>query len=198
MRSIVPATADRPSVKAPIGCPLGDVISRRGATVLGETGAIAPSPPLSHSGTELRLRRLAVLSDVEWDAAVLMTGRAFRFSHRAAAGRALEHASASYRYIPTLAEFDDGTSILCPLVRVKRRPASLSMALGMPLGMEGTPLAIAGQPRPVRSSRTSRRYLTSAADSTHSGPTRSPQRHATRAGKPTAAASRSSVRLPRT
>lgn len=92
------------------------------------------------------VRHLERLGDQEWDAAVDSSGRAFRFSHRAAAGRAFEDAYPSYVFEPYRVEYRDGTTLLLPLVRVTRRLASLSMMLGMPLGLEGTPITLAGTP----------------------------------------------------
>lgn len=90
------------------------------------------------------VRRLIRLDNQEWDAELASCGQAFRFSHRSAAGRAFEAAHESYRYEPYRVEYHDGTSLLAPLVRVTRRLSSLSMMLGMPLGLEGTPIALAG------------------------------------------------------
>lgn len=95
-----------------------------------------------------RVASLTQLTDQEWDAALLATGLPFRFSHRAAAGRALEAAFPSYRFAPCRVDYDDCSSILFPLVRVIRRVSSLSMALGMPLSLEGTPLPLAGAVQP--------------------------------------------------
>lgn len=91
---------------------------------------------------------LSELSPDEWDTAVAGSGQPFRFSHRACAGRALEQAYESYRFMPLRAEYDDGATLLFPLVRVTRRMAALSMALGLPLGLEGRPVALAGTPAP--------------------------------------------------
>lgn len=93
-----------------------------------------------------RLEELVPMDDAEWDAALAATGLPFRFSHRAAAGRALETAIPSYRFTPYRAAYDDGSSILFPLVAVTRQLRSLSMLLGMPFSLEGTPLPLAGTP----------------------------------------------------
>jgi hypothetical protein len=92
----------------------------------------------------MRLEELARLGDEEWDAALVASGRPYRFSHRAAAGRALERAFPSYEFTPCRATYDDGSAALFPLVKVNRKLPSLSMVLGMPLGLEGTPLALEG------------------------------------------------------
>lgn len=92
---------------------------------------------------------LTQLDDDEWDAALRETRRPYRFSHRAAAGRVLEAAYPGYRFIPYRAEYEDGSTILYPLVMVQRRLGPMSMALGMPLGWEGTPLPLTGTAQPV-------------------------------------------------
>lgn len=97
----------------------------------------------------LALSALDELDDRSWDAAVSGSGAPFRFSHRAAAGRAFEAALASYRFMPCRAEYSDGSVALFPLVQVERRLAATSMLLGMPLGLEGTPIALAGAPAPA-------------------------------------------------
>lgn len=84
----------------------------------------------------------------QWDAALAGSGRPYRFSHLAAAGRALEAAFPSYSWTPYRADFDDGTSALFPLVSVRRRLGALSMLLGMPLGLEGTPIPLNGTLEP--------------------------------------------------
>ncbi len=91
------------------------------------------------------VRDITTLSEAEWDEAVSATGQPFRFSHRAAAGKAFEAAYPSYRFDPCRVAFADGTIALFPLIRVARRFAALSMALGMPLGWEGTPVAAQGE-----------------------------------------------------
>jgi hypothetical protein len=95
------------------------------------------------------VEEIAHLPDDDWDAAVSASGQPFRFSHRAAAGRAFETAYPSYRYEPCRVSYRDGTVGLFPLVRVARRLPSLSMFLGMPLGWEGTPLVLAGELGPA-------------------------------------------------
>ncbi len=92
----------------------------------------------------VRVRSLELLSDADWDTALADAGRPFRFSHRSVAGRAFERAYPSYRYTPCRAEYSDGAIILYPLVKVQRRVDAMSMVLGMPLGLEGTPVALAG------------------------------------------------------
>jgi hypothetical protein len=84
--------------------------------------------------------------DEAWDAAVEESGLPFRFSHRAAAGRAFEAAYPSYTHDSRVIRFADGTKLLVPLVRVSRQFKSLRMQVGMPLGLEGTPIALAGMP----------------------------------------------------
>ena len=91
-----------------------------------------------------RLESLTELGDVEWDDAVAGAGVPFRFSHRAAAGRALEAAVDSYEFTPLRADYSDSTSLLFPLVRMHRRLEAMSVALGMPLGFEGTPIPLHG------------------------------------------------------
>ena len=91
---------------------------------------------------------LAELDAAEWDSALAGSGESFRFSHRAAAGVALEAAYGSYWFTPLRAEYDDGTILLFPLIRVSRRLAALSMALGMPLGLEGQPISLGGEAGP--------------------------------------------------
>lgn len=93
------------------------------------------------------VEELAGLTDIEWDAAVEGSGQPFRFSHRAAAGRAFEIAYPSHRFEPCRVTYRDGTIGLFPLVRVARQLRGLSMFLGMPGGWEGTPLSIAGELR---------------------------------------------------
>lgn len=102
----------------------------------------------------MRVRRgphvteLAELGAGEWDTTLAESGLPFRFSHRAAAGQALGRMYESYRFTPLRVEYDDGVVLLLPLVRVTRRIAPLSMALALPLGLEGRPLALAGTPGP--------------------------------------------------
>lgn len=92
-----------------------------------------------------QVEHLTRLGDDEWDACLSSSGHPFRFSHRAAAGRALEAADPSYRFEPFRADFADGTRALFPLVRSLRRLPSLTIAAGMPLGLEGTPIVLDGR-----------------------------------------------------
>jgi hypothetical protein len=87
---------------------------------------------------------LELLADDAWDAALESAGSPYRFSHRAAAGRAFDTAYAEYAFEPRRVAFDDGARALFPLVRVRRRLAAMTMLLGMPLGLEGTPIALTG------------------------------------------------------
>jgi len=96
----------------------------------------------------ISVRDLDVLAPDAWDAATVATEAPLRFSHRAAAGRAFEAAYPEYDYEPCRVEYDDGTTLLVPLVRVGRRLGALTTMLGMPLGLEGRPLVIAGELRP--------------------------------------------------
>lgn len=82
-----------------------------------------------------------------WEAALAASGRPYRFSHRAAAGRALEAAYPSHRFTPYRVDYRDGARILYPLVTAARPIQSLSKLVGMPLGLEGTPIALAGELR---------------------------------------------------
>jgi hypothetical protein len=91
-----------------------------------------------------RVASIDELSDREWQQALACSGHPFRFSHRAAAGRALEAAFDSYRFTPCRVEYTDGAAALYPLVRVERRLPAMSMVLGMPLGLEGTPIVVSG------------------------------------------------------
>jgi CelD/BcsL family acetyltransferase involved in cellulose biosynthesis len=99
--------------------------------------------------SSLALCEVAVPGDAEWDEALAASGRPYRFSHRAAAGRAFEAAYPSYRFEPRRVSYDDGTVMLLPLVRVRRRVGALGMALCMPLGLEGTPLVLDGEVTPA-------------------------------------------------
>jgi Acetyltransferase (GNAT) domain len=85
------------------------------------------------------------MADEEWDAALVDSGESFRFSHRAAAGRALEAAYGSYRFEPYRVTYRDGTTLLIPIVRVARRHSALTMMLSMPFSLEGTPVAVRGR-----------------------------------------------------
>lgn len=91
------------------------------------------------------VERLVCLADDDWDAVVAAAGRPYRFSHRAAAGRALEAAYPSHSFTPYRVDYRDGAQILYPLVRIDRPIQSLSKIVGMPLGLEGTPIALAGE-----------------------------------------------------
>jgi hypothetical protein len=97
----------------------------------------------------IRVTSLELVGDADWDALVVQGGRPFRFSHRAVAGRALERAYPSYRYTPCHVRYSDGTSLLCPLVRIERRLDAMSMAVGMPIGLEGTPIVLEGEARGI-------------------------------------------------
>src|SRR3954465_11674587 len=88
-----------------------------------------------------------MLADESWDAGVAATGTSFRFSHRASAGRGLEAAYSEFGFEPYRAEYEDGTTLLVPLVRVTRRVSALTTMLGMPLGLEGRPLVVDGELR---------------------------------------------------
>jgi hypothetical protein len=88
---------------------------------------------------------LTLLDDTAWDAAVAASGRPFRFSHRAGAGRAFESAYPEYSFEPYQVLYRDGSNILFPIVRVTRRLPVLTTALAMPLGLEGTPLPVKGE-----------------------------------------------------
>ncbi len=93
----------------------------------------------------LHVTALEQPADERWDAELEAAGQPFRFSHRAGAGRAFEAAFASYRFIPCQVQYSDGAAALFPIVRMERRLGPLSMALGMPLGLEGTPIALQGE-----------------------------------------------------
>jgi hypothetical protein len=93
------------------------------------------------------VRSLEVLTAHAWDAAIAASGVSFRFSHRASAGRAFEAAYAEYEFEPYRAQYEDGTTLLVPLVRVTRRVSALTMMLGLPLGLEGRPLVVEGELR---------------------------------------------------
>ncbi len=103
---------------------------------------------LRHRRT-LRVDAVDELTDAEWDAALDATAVPFRFSHRSVAGRAFEHAFRSHTYRPCQVSYSDGVVALFPLVRVARRLRPLGMALGMPLGLEGTPLQVSGSITPA-------------------------------------------------
>jgi hypothetical protein len=90
------------------------------------------------------VEQLVRLSDKDWDEALDATALPYRFSHRAAAGRAFEAAYREYTFEPYRVEYGDGTRMLVPLVRVGRRARDLTMLLGMPLGLEGTPICTGG------------------------------------------------------
>jgi Acetyltransferase (GNAT) domain len=87
---------------------------------------------------------LELLADEAWDAALASAGTDYRFSHRAAAGRAFEAAYEEYSFEPYRVAYADGAVALVPLVRVRRRLAAMTMMMGMPLGLEGTPIALEG------------------------------------------------------
>jgi hypothetical protein len=91
---------------------------------------------------------LTELSGAAWDAAVAASGEQFRFSHRADAGAAFQRAFPSYEFRPCRVDYADATSLLWPLVAVRRRLDALSTYLAMPLGLEGRPIVAAGAPRP--------------------------------------------------
>lgn len=97
--------------------------------------------------TKIAVEQLVQLDDKDWDAAVGASGQRFRFSHRAAAGRAFDATYCEYQFEPYRAVYSDGTALLLPLTRVNRRARDLTMLLGMPLGLEGTPVVVAGEPR---------------------------------------------------
>jgi len=87
---------------------------------------------------------LEILGGEAWDAALSIAGEPYRFSHRAAAGAAFEATYPEYRFEPCRVTYRDGAVGLVPLVRVRRRLDALTMMLGMPLGLEGTPVAVEG------------------------------------------------------
>lgn len=91
---------------------------------------------------------LEQLPDDAWDAAVSSAGTAYRFSHRAAAGRAFDDAYDELSFEPYRVTYADGTVALVPLVRVRRRLAAMTIMMGMPLGLEGTPVMLAGSLAP--------------------------------------------------
>jgi hypothetical protein len=93
------------------------------------------------------VRSLEVLTADAWDAAIAAAGASFRFSHRASAGRAFEATYAEYEFEPCHVAYEDGTTLLVPLVRANRRVSALTMMLGMPLGLEGRPLVVDGELR---------------------------------------------------
>lgn len=90
--------------------------------------------------------QLDQLSDEDWDAALEASGQPYRFSHRAAAGRAFEAAYPGYRFEPWHVRYADGVELLAPLVVVERRVRDLAVRYGMPSGLQGSPVAVAGQP----------------------------------------------------
>jgi hypothetical protein len=91
------------------------------------------------------VRNLEVLAPDVWDAAIAAAGAPYRFSHRAGAGAAFAAAYPEYSYEPYRVEYEDGVTLLFPLVRVGRRLSALTMMLGMPLGLEGRPLVVQGE-----------------------------------------------------
>jgi hypothetical protein len=91
------------------------------------------------------VEELTRLDDAECAAAVAASGRSFRFSHRAGAGRAVETAYPGYTFEPYQVLYRDGFTILFPIVRVTRRLPVLTTALAMPLGLEATPLPVEGE-----------------------------------------------------
>jgi CelD/BcsL family acetyltransferase involved in cellulose biosynthesis len=92
----------------------------------------------------VRLSAVDLLDDEEWSDALEGSGEPIRGSHRAGVGRAFEVAFPSYRFVPLRVSDSDGAAALFPMVRVARRLPDLSMALAMPLGLEGTPIAVSG------------------------------------------------------
>jgi hypothetical protein len=98
--------------------------------------------------TAVAVDALEPLPDGAWDTAVAGAGTAYRFSHRAVAGRAFETAYDEYAFEPYRVAYADGAVALVPLVRVRRRLAAMTMMMGMPLGLEGTPIAVEGSLEP--------------------------------------------------
>src|SRR5439155_19665226 len=94
--------------------------------------------------TAVAVETLELLADDAWDAALDASGTAYRFSHRAAAGRAFEAAYDEFRFEPYRVAYRDGAVALVPLVRIRRRLAAMTMMIGMPLGLEGTPVVLEG------------------------------------------------------
>ncbi len=93
-----------------------------------------------------RLVELVRVDPAGWDEKLAGSGRPFRFTHGADAGRALEKGFPEYRFEPLEVGYADGTRLLFPLVTVERRLPALTLRLGMPLDWEGTPVAAEGSP----------------------------------------------------
>jgi hypothetical protein len=99
--------------------------------------------------SQVEVRELVPLAHDAWDAALEASGQRYRFSHRAAAGQALAAAFSEYSFEPHRVAYNDGVSVLVPLVRGARRLPVLTTMFAMPLGLEGTPLVLEGEIGPA-------------------------------------------------
>jgi hypothetical protein len=87
---------------------------------------------------------LELLADSAWDAALEASDASYRFSHRAVAGRAFEAAYDEFTFEPYRVAYRDGAVALVPLVRIRRRLTAMTILMGMPLGLEATPVVLEG------------------------------------------------------
>ncbi|MGE0453014.1 MAG: GNAT family N-acetyltransferase [Vicinamibacteria bacterium] len=88
---------------------------------------------------------IRVLEPEEWTRELSRAGIPFRFSQRADAVIAFERAFPEYDGRLFEVSYSDGARALFPGVIARRGLAALSSFLGMPLGLEGTPIPLHGQ-----------------------------------------------------
>jgi hypothetical protein len=91
-----------------------------------------------------RIAEIRVLDAASWDRELAAAGVPYRFSQRADAVVACERAYPEYSGRLFEAVYADGARTLFPGVIAKRRLRALTAFLAMPLGWEGTPIALRG------------------------------------------------------
>lgn len=92
-----------------------------------------------------RLTDLEVPTPEAWDHLLEGVAAPVRFFHTSAATAALAEAFPEYEDRRCRARFEDGSDLMLPLVRARRRVPALSALVGLPLSWPGSPLAIAGE-----------------------------------------------------
>jgi hypothetical protein len=90
------------------------------------------------------IAEIRVLDATSWDRELAGAGVRYRFSQRADAIAACERAYPEYSGRLFEAVYSDGSRTLFPGVIARRRLHALSAFLAMPLGWEGTPIALCG------------------------------------------------------
>jgi len=88
--------------------------------------------------------KLRIANQAEWSQFLELSDVDYSLSQTYEFGEALAEAYGEYSYEPRIFEFDDGTTMLLPLVNVRRRLSFLRFFESMPLSLNGAPIPIGG------------------------------------------------------